>query len=86
MITPHRYLNLDKSVINVAAFIIKELSGNRFLKYNELEAKIAFRMKCDIREVFPYAINFLYLLGKLQYHGGALDAFEIYETEQAVLQ
>lgn len=86
MITPHRYLNLDSSVINVAYIIISELKSNKILTYTELQEKVAAKIKFDISEVFPYALNFLYLLRKLHYYGGNLDAFEINETQQTLLQ
>lgn len=86
MITPHRYLNLDTSLINVSYLILKELNRSRLLTYNELYDVVSAKLEEDISEVYPYALNFLFLLGKLHYHKGALDAFEINENQQAILQ
>ena len=36
MITAHKYLNLDLSVINISALIIDKLKKNSLLKYDEL--------------------------------------------------
>lgn len=86
MITPHRYLNLDTSLINVSYLILKELTRSRLLTYNELYEVVSAKLQEDINEVYPYALNFLFLLGKLNYHKGTLDAFELNENQQALLQ
>ncbi|WP_442905519.1 hypothetical protein [Hymenobacter sp. PAMC 26628] len=66
--------------------ILNELKKNKILTYNELQERITNKTRSDISETFPYALNFLYLLRKLHYYGGTLDAFEINETQQALLQ
>jgi hypothetical protein len=77
MITPHKYLNLDLSVINVSALIIKQLKKHKLIKYDELLYLVISQLGKKTKEVFPYAINFLYLLDKIIYHDGELDAFEL---------
>lgn len=67
MITAHKYLNLDLSVINVSAVIIDKLTQNDLLKYDELLGIVVSILGKDAKDVFPYALNFLYLLDKIQY-------------------
>lgn len=77
MITPHKYLNLDLSVINVSALIIQQLKEHKLIKYDELLYLVMSQLGKKTKETFPYAINFLYLLDKITYHDGELDAFEL---------
>lgn len=85
MITPHKYLNLDISVINVGAVIIEELKSNKIVQYEELLSSVISSLEDEkIKEVFPYAINFLFLLGKINYLEGDLDAFELNEISDEV--
>lgn len=77
MITPHKYLNLDLSVINVSALIIQQLKEHKLIKYDELLYLVMSQLGKKTKENFPYAINFLYLLDKIIYHDGELDAFEL---------
>lgn len=81
MITPHKYLNLDLSVVNVSAFIIKELQRTSLVKYDELINSLASKLGDGSKEVFPYAIDFLYLLDKIRYHNAPVDAFELNEVK-----
>lgn len=67
MITAHKYLNLDISVINVSALIIDKLKKNNLLKYDELLGFVTDALGKGVKEVFPYALNFLFLLNKVHY-------------------
>ncbi len=80
MITAHKYLNLDLSVINVSALIIAKLKKNNLLKFNELLSLIVAAQGEKVREVFPYALNFLFLVGKISYIL-ELDTFKLHETK-----
>lgn len=77
MIGPHKYLELNTSVINLSALIIQELQRNRLVKYDELSATMVSRLGEDAKDVFPYALNFLYLVDRLIYHESPVDAFEL---------
>lgn len=77
MITAHKYLNLDLSVINISAILISELKGNGILTYDELFRFAVLMFGENAKEVFPYALNFLFLFDKIRYHEGELDAFEL---------
>lgn len=81
MITPHKYLNLDLCVLNVSAFIIKELQRTNLVKYDELLNSLISKLGEDAKEVYPYAIDFLYLLDTIKYHNAPVDAFELNEAK-----
>ena len=81
MITAHKYLNLDLSVVNVSALIIEELKRCNLLKYDELLKTIVSALGVSARDVFPYALNFLFLFGKITYYKDGLDAFQLNETK-----
>lgn len=80
MITPHKYLNLDVSVINVSVVIISKLKKDNLLQYDELMGFVISVLGKNAKEVFPYALNFLYLLGKIIYLYD-LDTFQLNETK-----
>lgn len=67
MITAHKYLNLDLSVINVSALIIQELLSQKAIRYDALLAKVVTTLGSESKNVYPYALNFLFLLDKIQY-------------------
>ncbi len=81
MITPHKYLNLDLSIVNVGALIVKELQQNSLVKYDELLIFLASSLGENVKEVYPYAIDFLYLLNIIKYHEAPVDAFELNENK-----
>jgi hypothetical protein len=76
MIAPHKYLNLDSSVINVSALIIDKLKKNELLKYDELLKMTTDALGKNAKEVFPYSINFLFLVNKL-YYNTEFDVFQL---------
>jgi hypothetical protein len=75
MIKGHKYLNLDVSVINVSALIIKKLKKDNFLQYDELLGFVMSVLGKNSKEVFIYALNFLFLVDKIQYFP-EIDAFQ----------
>lgn len=81
MITAHKYLNLDTSVIQVSAFIIQQLKKHSIIKYDELFYLVINSLGNRTKDVFPYALNFLFLVDKIVYHDNDLDAFELNETQ-----
>lgn len=79
MITAHKYLNLDLSVINLSAFVIDKLQKNSLL-HDELLSLTTASYGKDAKEVFPYVLNFLFLLDKITYLP-ELDLFQLNETK-----
>lgn len=76
MITPYKYLNLKLSIINVSAYIIKSLQKIKILSYSELEIEVRTQLGQEIRHIIPYALNFLFLLDKINYNN-KIDSFSI---------
>jgi hypothetical protein len=68
MITPDKYFDLKNSVINVSAAIIRALQRINVLTYDELEREVHKMLGDDSKNVFPYALNFLFLLNKIEYN------------------
>lgn len=67
MIAPHKYLDLNLSLLNLGGLIINILREDGVIKYNELLNKIVLHRGEDAKEVFVPTLSFLYLLGKLEY-------------------
>lgn len=67
MIAPHKYLDLNLSLLNLGGLIINILREDGVIKYNELLNKIILNRGEDAKEVFVPALGFLYLMGKLEY-------------------
>lgn len=67
MIRPDRHTNPDYSVINISAFILKQLNAFYAVSYDSLLKKVIDHLGEESRENYPYALNFLFLLGKLNY-------------------
>lgn len=79
MIRPDRHTNLDYSVINISSFILKELNSFYDISYDDLLEKVSDKLGKKAIENYPYALNFLFLLGKLQYQQ-TTDSFKYNEA------
>lgn len=76
MIGASKYLNLDNSVLRVSALIIEKLLKEEVVTYNELRMNIHDEIGSDTQNLFIPSLNFLYCLGKLEYHD-KLDSFSL---------
>lgn len=76
MITPNKYLDLKLSIINVSALIIKPLQKINILSYEELENEVSKQLGKEVKHIFPYALNFLFLLDKIEYNAN-IDSISI---------
>jgi len=68
MIAPHKYLDLDLSVLNLGGVILNLLKEEEIVKYSELLNRVVLLRGENAKEVFIPAVSFLYLLGKVEYH------------------
>ena len=68
MITPDKYFDLKNSVVNVSALVIRALQKINILTYDELEAEVSKSLGQDSGKILPYALNFLFLLNKIEYN------------------
>lgn len=76
MLTPDKYTNFKVSIINIAASILSILIENKVCTYNEVLTSIKNRHGEDSKYEFQNALNFLYLLGKIEYFPKT-DALEL---------
>ncbi len=79
MIRPDRHTNPNVSVINISAFILKQLNRFYDIRYDDLLAKVIKEIGNEAKENYPYALNFLYLLNKIKYLEET-DSFKFNET------
>ncbi len=79
MIRPDRHTNIDYSVINIGAFVLKQLNVFYDISYDELLDKVIDTLGEQARENYPYALNFLFLIGKLKYNQVS-DSFKYNEA------
>ena len=80
MITPEKHLNLELSVIRMAIMLLKKLKRLKIMKMDEVAEsakKIAGEDGCLI---VPCVLSFLYLLGKVEYHGQT-DCIELLRNQ-----
>ena len=80
MIKPDRHMNPDFSVINISAFILKQMNPFYDISYDDLLRKVIENIGEGAKENYPYALNFLYLLGKIIYLEQT-DSFKYYATK-----
>ncbi len=80
MIKPDRHTNPKFSIINISAVILSELNAFYSVQYDFLLNKVIDILGEESKINFPYALNFLYLLGKLNYDQ-TTDSFKSYEIK-----
>jgi hypothetical protein len=80
MIKPDRHTNPDYSVINISAFLLNVLNANYSISYDDLLIRVIETLGEKSQENYPYALNFLFLLGKIRYIKET-DSFTSYETK-----
>lgn len=68
MLQPKKHLDLDTSTLRVAALMLRELSRTNVIGFEKLRARIAKRAGPDAEINFLPSLNFLFLLGKVDYH------------------
>lgn len=80
MIKPDRHMNPDFSVLNISAFVLKQLNPFYEISYDDLLKKVIENIGEGAKENYPYALNFLYLLGRIIY-SEQTDSFKYYATK-----
>ncbi len=68
MITPTKYMDLDLSVVRVSSMLIKLFENNRVMEYSEVLQYLVGKIGEDVKHVFVPSLDFLYLLGMIEYH------------------
>lgn len=67
MIAPHKYLDLNLSVLNLGGVILNVVKEEGAIKYDELLERVILVRGANAKEVFIQTLSFLYLLGKIEY-------------------
>ena len=67
MIAPHKYLDLNLSVLNLGGVILNIMQEDGAVKYDELLDKVVLARGIGAKDVFIPALSFLYILGKIEY-------------------
>jgi hypothetical protein len=76
MIAPHKYLDLNLSLINLGGLILTILKDESAVKYQELYERVLLARGDNAKEVFLPALGFLFLLGKIEYQK-EIDTIEL---------
>lgn len=66
-LVPNKFMKFDNCMLKVGAEIIKILLKNKKIKYSTLYDNFKKIYKEDTDYIFLPALNFLYLLGKIEY-------------------
>ena len=80
MLRPDKHMNLDISVVNIAAYLLNQFKRREKVGYDELLESVKKELKEDATEIYPYALNFLFLLGKIEYEADS-DCFILNEVK-----
>jgi len=67
MIAPHKYLDLNLSLLNLGGLILSILKEDGAVKYDELLEKVILARGISAKEVFIPTLSFLFLMGKIEY-------------------
>lgn len=67
MIAPHKYLDINLSILNLGGIIINIMKDDGAIKYNELLNKVILVRGENAKEVFVQTLSFLFLLGKIEF-------------------
>ncbi len=76
MIKPDRHTNPDYSVINIGAYVLTQVNTHYAVGYDVLLEKVKNNLGERAIENYPYAVNLLYVLGKLNYDRKS-DSFKL---------
>lgn len=67
MITPHKYLDLNLSILNLGGLILAIIKEIGVIKYDELLNRVVLARGDNAKDVFVQTLSFLFILGKIDY-------------------
>jgi hypothetical protein len=76
MLKPNKHTDPSLSVLNISGLMIEILQENNILTHDDLLTNLTYRTSVNVKEVYNFALSFLYLVGKLEYIP-ELDALRI---------
>lgn len=76
MIVPDKHTDIKTSVPYIAGVILKEISANGIIKYDELKNCVTKKIGQSLGDSFEYGVCFLFLLNRINYNQ-SLDSFTL---------
>ena len=67
MLSPEKYMDLDKSILMVTSIVLKRMRRDKILKTDILLSYVQNKVGDEIQETFLSALTLLYALGKIDY-------------------
>lgn len=80
MLRPDKHMDLDISVVNISSYILLSFKRRNKIGYDELLNSIKNKLDDNFEELYPYALNFLFLLDKIKYEEKT-DSFILNEVK-----
>jgi hypothetical protein len=68
MLTARKHLNLDVSVLRIAAIMLRVLQKRGVMEFEPLRLHVIRRVGSDGELSFLPALHFLFLVGKVEFH------------------
>jgi hypothetical protein len=84
MITPEKHLDLNLCVIRAGAELLSFLHRERVASVARLRDRLVRSMGPDANVIFQASINFLFLVGRIEYHPEA-DRIEYLEMARSTI-
>ena len=67
MLSPEKYMDLDKSVLMITSIILKHMIKKKIIKVNTLFSFVESKVGEGIDETFLSALTILYAFDKIEY-------------------
>ena len=83
MITPEKHLDLDLSVLRAGAVMLKVPKKDRWVELPTMREKLVKRLGVDAELIFMSAMNFLFLIGRMEYHSKNDSLEYVHETPRS---
>lgn len=68
MIRPHKYLDINNSVLSIGSEVLKLLQENRIVRVSDIEKAIKDIKGDKALVLLMPSLNLLYALSKIEYH------------------
>ena len=76
MLKPNKHVDPSLSVLNIAGLTIEILQQNKIMTHDDLLVSLIHHTSESVKEVYYYALSFLYIVGKIEYIA-EIDALRI---------
>lgn len=67
MIKPHKFMNIELSLLNIASSVVSSLKVEKKQSYDQLLNSISKNFDDDIKDLFILALTFLYSVEVIDY-------------------